>query len=68
MIADATRVRVRHVRRPALSTLSEAPYVESKIIAPAGLIATKEEKEERRAVASASSGSSASGGSSAGAP
>ncbi|WP_435211036.1 carbon starvation CstA family protein [Streptomyces sp. bgisy034] len=54
VIADATRVCVRHVRRPALSTLSEAPYVESKIIAPAGLFPTKEEKEEERdAVASA---------------
>ncbi|GHG96627.1 carbon starvation CstA family protein [Streptomyces lanatus] len=54
VIADATRVCVRHIRRPALSTLSEAPYVESKIIAPAGLIPTKEEKEEERdALASA---------------
>lgn len=46
VIADAARVCVRHVRRPALSTLSEATYVESKIVAPAGLIPTKEEKEE----------------------
>jgi carbon starvation protein len=53
VIADATRVCVRHVRRPALSTLSEAPYVESRITAPAGLFPTKEEKEEeRRAVTS----------------
>ncbi|MFE9019716.1 carbon starvation CstA family protein [Streptomyces sp. NPDC007808] len=53
VIADAVRVCVRHVRRPALSTLSEAPYVESKITAPAGLFPTREEKEEeRRAVAS----------------
>ncbi|WP_369273320.1 carbon starvation CstA family protein [Streptomyces sp. R11] len=60
VIVDATRVCVRHVRRPALSTLSEAPYVESKITAPAGLFPTKEEKEEeRRAVAEASSQSSA---------
>ncbi|WP_405588794.1 carbon starvation CstA family protein [Streptomyces sp. NBC_01092] len=52
VIVDATRVCVRHVRRPALSTLQEAPYVESKIIAPAGLFPTQEEKEEeRRAVA-----------------
>ncbi|MER5939146.1 carbon starvation CstA family protein [Streptomyces sp. NPDC001928] len=52
VIVDATRVCVRHVRRPALSTLSEAPHVESKIIAPAGLFPTQEEKEEeRRAVA-----------------
>ncbi|WP_037639751.1 carbon starvation CstA family protein [Streptomyces bicolor] len=60
VIVDATRVCVRHVRRPALSTLSEAPYVESRITAPAGLFPTKEEKEEeRRAVASAGSRSSA---------
>ncbi|MFE7439598.1 carbon starvation CstA family protein [Streptomyces chartreusis] len=55
VIVDATRVCVRHIRRPALSTLSEAPYVESRITAPAGLFPTKEEKEEERdAVASAS--------------
>jgi carbon starvation protein len=48
VIADALRVCVRHVRRPALSTLSEAPYVESKIQAPAGLIPTRAEKEEAR--------------------
>jgi carbon starvation protein len=53
VIADAGRVCVRHVRRPALSTLSEAPYVESEIVAPAGLFPTREEKEEeRRAVGS----------------
>jgi len=46
VIVDAARVCVRHVRRPALSTLSEAAYVESKIVAPAGLIPTREEKEE----------------------
>ncbi|SNX63953.1 carbon starvation protein CstA [Streptomyces sp. TLI_55] len=48
VIADALRVCVRHVRRPALSTLSEAPYVESKLAAPAGLFPTREEKEEAR--------------------
>ncbi|GAB2857344.1 carbon starvation CstA family protein [Streptomyces deserti] len=48
VIVDAARVCVRHIRRPALSSLSEAPYVESKIVAPAGLIPTKEEKEEAR--------------------
>ncbi|MFE1834174.1 carbon starvation CstA family protein [Streptomyces sviceus] len=48
VIADALRVCVRHVRRPALSTLSEAPYVESRILAPAGLIPTRAEKEEAR--------------------
>ncbi|MFI6459467.1 carbon starvation CstA family protein [Streptomyces sp. NPDC050538] len=46
VIADALRVCVRHIRRPALSTLSETPYVESHIVAPAGLIPTREEKEE----------------------
>ncbi|MFG2024034.1 carbon starvation CstA family protein [Streptomyces sp. NPDC048825] len=48
VIVDAARVCIRHVRRPALSTLSEAPYVESKIVAPAGLIPTRQEKEEER--------------------
>jgi carbon starvation protein len=48
VVADALRVCVRHVRRPALSTLSEAPYAESKITAPAGLVPTREEKEEER--------------------
>jgi carbon starvation protein len=58
VIADATRVCVRHVRRPALSTLSEAKYVESKIVAPAGLFPTEEEKEEaaRDAVGAGQSG------------
>ncbi|WP_329545611.1 carbon starvation protein A [Streptomyces sp. NBC_01356] len=56
VIADATRVCIRHIRRPALSTLTETPYVESKIIAPAGLIPTKEEKaEELDAVGAAQS-------------
>lgn len=49
VITDALRVCVRHVRRPALSSLSETPYVESKIVAPAGLIPTREEKEEEAA-------------------
>ncbi|WDV54427.1 carbon starvation CstA family protein [Streptomyces coeruleorubidus] len=48
VVVDAARVCVRHVRRPALSSLSEAPYVESRIVAPAGLFPTKEEKEEAR--------------------
>ncbi|WP_405869467.1 MULTISPECIES: carbon starvation CstA family protein [unclassified Streptomyces] len=48
VIADALRVCVRHVRRPALSALSESPYVESRITAPAGLIPTRQEKEEER--------------------
>ncbi|MGP4050125.1 carbon starvation CstA family protein [Streptomyces sp. 2A115] len=56
VIVDAGRVCIRHVRRPALSTLSEAPYVESKIVAPAGLIPTKEEKEEARDAVGAAPG------------
>ncbi|MFC9913840.1 carbon starvation CstA family protein [Streptomyces sp. NPDC127197] len=51
VIVDATRVCIRHIRRPALSTLSEAPHVESKIVAPAGLFPTPEEKEEERRAA-----------------
>ncbi|MEV0111864.1 carbon starvation CstA family protein [Streptomyces sp. NPDC050844] len=47
VILDAARVCVRHVRNPEASRLSEAPYVESKLTAPAGLIATPEEKEEQ---------------------
>ncbi|WP_210572366.1 carbon starvation CstA family protein [Streptomyces sp. GESEQ-4] len=57
VIVDATRVCVRHVRRPALSTLSEAPYVESKIVAPAGLIPTRDEKEEERDAVGSGTGS-----------
>ncbi|MGI5457897.1 carbon starvation CstA family protein [Streptomyces sp. CA-249302] len=56
VIADSLRVCVRHVRRPALSTLSEAPYVESRITAPAGLIPTREEKEEARDAVGAGTG------------
>jgi carbon starvation protein len=48
VITDALRVCVRHVRRPALSTLSESPYVESKLVAPDGLFPTRQEKEEAR--------------------
>ncbi|MFI9229350.1 carbon starvation CstA family protein [Streptomyces rimosus] len=46
VIADAARVCVRHLRNPAATRLSEAPYVESAIVAPAGLVASKEEKAE----------------------
>ncbi|MEU7158374.1 carbon starvation CstA family protein [Streptomyces chrestomyceticus] len=46
VIADAARVCVRHLRDPAASRLSEAPYVRSAIVAPAGLVASKEEKAE----------------------
>jgi carbon starvation protein len=56
VIADALRVCIRHIRRPALSSLSESPYVESRITAPAGLIPTPEEKEEERREVSAGTG------------
>ncbi|MGW6058937.1 carbon starvation CstA family protein [Streptomyces sp. NPDC055189] len=46
VIADAARICVKHVRNPQASKLSEAEYVESKVVAPAGLIATPEEKAE----------------------
>nr|WP_202122424.1 carbon starvation CstA family protein [Streptomyces sp. BA2] len=46
VIADATRICVKHIRNPQSSKLSEAEYVESKLTAPAGLIATQEEKAE----------------------
>ncbi|MEV7419279.1 carbon starvation CstA family protein [Streptomyces sp. NPDC089919] len=46
VLADALRVCVQAARRPESVVLHEAPYVESKIVAPAGLIATAEEKAE----------------------
>ncbi|MEV2250026.1 carbon starvation CstA family protein [Streptomyces sp. NPDC050147] len=55
VIADAARVCVKHVRDPQSSKLSEAEYVESKLTAPAGLIATQEEKAELAAAKSKAS-------------
>ncbi|MEV6753880.1 carbon starvation CstA family protein [Streptomyces sp. NPDC051214] len=55
VIADAARICVKHVRDPQASRLSEAAYVESKLIAPAGLIATPEEKAELAAAKARSS-------------
>lgn len=46
VIADAARICVKHIRNPQSSRLSEAEYVESKLTAPAGLVATQEEKAE----------------------
>jgi carbon starvation protein len=48
VVVDAARVCVKAVRNPASATLDEAPFVESKLTAPAGLWATKEEKAEVR--------------------
>ncbi|MBT2506301.1 carbon starvation protein A [Streptomyces sp. ISL-98] len=46
VLVDAARVCVKAVRHPASATLSEAPFVESRLVAPASIIATKEEKAE----------------------
>jgi len=53
VLADAARVCVASVRRPAAATLKEAPHLESRIVAPAGLIPTKEEKAEQLATVGA---------------
>ncbi|MFC7304923.1 carbon starvation CstA family protein [Streptomyces monticola] len=50
VLADAARVCVKAIRKPGTAKLSEVPYVESKVVAPAGLWATKEEKAELAAV------------------
>ncbi|MFC9430693.1 carbon starvation CstA family protein [Streptomyces sp. NPDC056987] len=46
VIADAGRVCFKAIRDPEGVRLAEVPYVESKIVAPAGLIPTQEEKAE----------------------
>ena len=46
VFADALRVCVKALRRPGSVPLAEAPYVESRLIAPAGLFPTREEREE----------------------
>ncbi|MYT75884.1 MULTISPECIES: carbon starvation CstA family protein [unclassified Streptomyces] len=48
VLVDAARVCVQHVRDPRPSKLSEAPYLESALVAPAGLFPSRKEKEERR--------------------
>ncbi|WP_069629609.1 carbon starvation CstA family protein [Streptomyces niveus] len=62
VIADAGRVCYNAIRHPENVKLSETPYVKSELVAPAGLIATKEEKAELEA-AKASSGSGSGSGS-----
>jgi len=44
VIVDAARVCVRSLRSPETVSTTEAPYVRSTLVAPAGLVATKEEK------------------------
>ncbi|WP_093799124.1 carbon starvation CstA family protein [Streptomyces sp. Wb2n-11] len=46
VLADAGRVCLKAVRAPESVKLHEAPYVESRLVAPASIIATKEEKAE----------------------
>ncbi|MEU8436154.1 carbon starvation CstA family protein [Streptomyces sp. NPDC029216] len=46
VLLDAARTCFKAVSDPASVRLSEVPWTESKIIAPAGLIATAEEKAE----------------------
>ncbi|MEV0780059.1 carbon starvation CstA family protein [Streptomyces sp. NPDC050428] len=59
VIADAMRVCYKAIRDPEGVKLSETPYVKSELVAPAGLIPTKEEKAEL-AAAKASSGAGSS--------
>lgn len=44
VIGDATRVCIKALRHPETVTTTEVPYVRSMLVAPAGLLATKEEK------------------------
>jgi len=44
VIADATRVVVRTLRNPSSVTTSEVPYTRSRLAAPSGLIATRDER------------------------
>ncbi|MFD3974937.1 carbon starvation CstA family protein [Streptomyces cyaneofuscatus] len=46
VLVDAGRVCYKAIRDPETVKLHEAPYVESKLVAPASLLATKEEKAE----------------------
>ncbi|MGW7328455.1 carbon starvation CstA family protein [Streptomyces sp. NPDC054840] len=46
VLADAARTCLKAVRDPGSATLSETPWTESKIVAPAGLIATAGERAE----------------------
>jgi carbon starvation protein len=46
VLADAARTCLKAVADPGSVRLSEVPWTESRIVAPAGLIATAEEKAE----------------------
>ncbi|MFJ7997965.1 carbon starvation CstA family protein [Streptomyces sp. NPDC096310] len=53
VIADAGRVCFKAIRDPESVKLVEVPYTESRIVAPAGMIPTKEEKAELAAAGTA---------------
>ncbi|MFC5802379.1 carbon starvation CstA family protein [Streptomyces formicae] len=61
VLVDAARVCLKAIRDPESARLTEVPYVESKIVAPAGLIPTKEEKAELAAAGAGAAGREASG-------
>ncbi|MDI9883584.1 carbon starvation CstA family protein [Streptomyces sp. HNM0645] len=61
VLADAGRVCLKAVSEPETVRLAEVPYVESKLVAPAGLFPTKEEKAELAAVGAGAAGSEAAG-------
>ncbi|MGW6705863.1 carbon starvation CstA family protein [Streptomyces sp. NPDC054956] len=46
VLLDAARTCFKAIRKPESVTLAEVPWTESRIIAPAGLIATPEERAE----------------------
>ncbi|MFI1470759.1 carbon starvation CstA family protein [Streptomyces wuyuanensis] len=50
VLVDAGRVCFKAISKPESVRLAEVPYVESKLVAPAGMFATKEEKAELAAV------------------
>ncbi|MEU3191000.1 carbon starvation CstA family protein [Streptomyces sp. NPDC006992] len=62
VLADAARTCVRAVRDPEGTRMHEAPYRESTLTAPAGLIATKEEKAELAEAAAAEPSGGGDGG------
>jgi carbon starvation protein len=62
VIANAAWVCFKAIRARAPLATTEAPYVKSTIVAPAGLFPTAEEKRELAAASAASGGSGGSGG------
>ncbi|WP_243088475.1 carbon starvation CstA family protein [Streptomyces sp. 891-h] len=62
VLADAARTCVRAVRNPESTRMHEAPYEKSKLVEPAGLIATKEEKAEKAEHEAAPAAAGAPGG------